>query len=228
LVSHGHADHCIDVPAIAKVTNAVIVAPAEICEHFRTKGRIFNNRLVIAQPFEEISVSGLKIIPFPWGHKEVKLFTLISTILLRGKIVPAFKYAWMNLMEAPFTAPAYGYYLETVGGLGVVNYGEAFSDATKFEAVEALGSRFETDVLIAGVQLDWLEFVAKGAGLLKPRTVILHSPHEMVEKASGIRLISPETCIETVQRVVGHSNVYWAFPGFSKTFTGASGTSSES
>jgi ribonuclease BN (tRNA processing enzyme) len=215
LVSHGHGDHCIDVPSIAKLTGARIIAPLEVCEHFLKKSQIPKGQLIVAEPFKEIATPAFKITPFAWGHKEGKMSTLIKTLILKGSVIPAIRYGWMNLVEAPFKAPAFGFHVETDEGLRVLNYGEAFTDDTKFGNVELVGERLKTDVLIAGAQLNWQEFLAKGAAITRPKVVILHSPHELVERAAGVPALPPDTYVQSVKRALPHAEVQWVPPGSS-------------
>ncbi len=95
-------------------------------------------------------------------------------------------WAWSSATRAPFYAPYTGYHIELPDGLTVLNYNEGFNTKMTDEAIQSLGRRFRTDVLLAGMQLDFVSDVARGAAALTPKIVILYPPHEKLHAMMGV------------------------------------------
>jgi len=222
-VTHGHADHLIDVPEVIKTTDALCIAGSDITKHYKNKYNVSENRLIALNDFETITIAGFKITAFEWGHKEMKvsalkIINLIKTLIFNGVFFKMTKYMLMNNREALFSAIPMGFHVETPDGIKVLNYCEGFNDDTDFKRLEELGKKFDTDILLAGASFDWDDYVARGAAAFSPKTVLLFTPHEP-DRYWGLPYTPNEVFIDKVKRSLPNADVIWADPGFNKVFT---------
>jgi hypothetical protein len=80
--------------------------------------------------------------------------------------------------------------------------------------IEDLGRKFKTDILLAGMQLNFIDDVVRGVGALKPKVVILHPPHEKFHEMMGAKS-APWTEFErAIQLNFPDVATYIAKPGF--------------
>jgi len=117
---------------------------------------------------------------------------------------------------APAWADFTGFHVELEDGRKVLNYNEGFNSNMLIDEVRVLGERFKTDILLAGMQLKFEEYVADGAAAFNPKTVILFHPHIEFFKRIGIESSSPETFAENVKRRLPASNVVTIAPGWTE------------
>jgi hypothetical protein len=82
----------------------------------------------------------------------------------------------------------------------------------KIEEVCELGQRFKTDVLLAGMQLNFEEQLSEGVAALSPRTVVLFHPHEAMFEKIGLRSSPPQIFVERVKRALPEAEVIVAKP----------------
>lgn len=211
-VTHGHAEHYVDVPAILKHTDAVVVSSYDITRHLNSKYKVKNERLMPMKPFQEVNVSGFKITAFEWGHREVSTLRAIKEGFLRAELYGILRFAWLNLLKAPHTSPYFGFYVEGPDNLRLMNYCEGLSNAMKIEEVRELGQRFKTDILIAGMQLNFEEQVSEGVAALSPKTVILFHPHEVLFERLGLKSSPPQTFVDNIRRTLPEAEVIIAKP----------------
>ncbi len=211
-VTHGHHDHYIDVPTIVKHTDAVVVASNDICEHLNSRYKVRKERLLPIEPFQEASISDFKITAFEWGHRKVSILRLFRGGILRAEFFSSFQSAWHNLFKVPFYAPYFGFYVQAPDNIRLMNYCEGFSNLMKIEEVRELGQRFKTDVLLAGMQLNFEEQLSEGVAALSPKKVVLFHPHEAMFEKIGLRSSSPQIFVEGVKRALPEAEVIVAKP----------------
>ena len=214
-LTHGHYDHYVDAPVILKKTDSKAVGSADICEHLSSHYKIDKEKLIEIKPFQEVTVSDFKITAFEWGHREVSIPKFIKEGILRARIFPSFQFAWLNMFKSPFNAPYYGFFVELPDKLRIMNYCEGFSDHMKIEEVEELGEKFEIDILFAGTQLNFEEYLARGVSALSPKTVILFHPHKALFEKLGLKSSPPEKFMETVKQSSPDVKIIMAEPNFS-------------
>jgi len=211
-VTHGHAEHYVDVPAILKQTDAVVVSSYDIANHLNSKYKVKSERLMPIKPFEEVNVSGFKITAFEWGHREVSTLRSIKEGLLRAELYGILRFAWLNLLKAPHISPYFGFYVEGPDNQRLMNYCEGFNDLTNIQKVRELGQRFKTDILVAGMQLNFEEQVSQGVAALSPKTVILFHPHELLFERLGLKSSPPQTFVDNIRRASPEAEVIIAKP----------------
>ena len=218
-VTHGHADHYVDVPDILNATDAVVVGSKEVCRHLNTKYKIKKERLNPIKYLEEISVSGFKITAFEFGHREVSTLRSLKEGFINANLIPVLRFQWLNLLKAPGSTPFQGFFIEGPDNLRLMNYCEGFSDAMKIEEVSKLGRRFKPDILIAGVQLNFEEKVARGVAAISPKSVMLFQPHEALFEKLGLKSSPVETFVEKISELSPEVKIIVAKPHESYTNT---------
>lgn len=214
-ITHGHEEHFLDVPAVAKRTGATVVSSPTACK-FLVKRRKFDLakvRPLDPEKFEIARYPGFKITAFPWKHRDINLFTSITKQLLRGSTTQL-AWAWSSLTNAPFYAPFTGYHVKLPNGVTVLNYNEGFNVAMTDEEILDLGNRFKTDILLAGMQLNFMDDVARGVAALKPKIVVLYPPHEKFFEMMGAKSEPPAAFVRAITSRFPEITVYVAEPGF--------------
>jgi beta-lactamase family protein len=211
-LTHGHYDHYVDAPKILEKTDAVAVASPDICRHLSSKYGIKKEKLVPIEPFQEIQISDFTITAFEWGHREVSIPKFIKEGLLRAEFLPTLQFAWLNLFKVPFNVPYYGFHVKLPGQVGIMNYCEGFSDHMNIETVTELADRFKTDILLAGMQLDFEDHLSRGAAALSPKSVVLFHPHQVLFERLGLKSSPPETFVEKLKQALPDVNACIATP----------------
>lgn len=215
LVTHGHEEHFLDVPLIAKETGATVIGAPSVCSFLRSRRGIDQKQLIAVDPgkFESTSIPGCKITVFPWKHRDINLVKALSKAVFRGNATQL-SWAWSSATQAPFYAPYTGFHLELSNGLRVLNYNEGFNSKMTDAEIADLGSRFKTDVLLAGMQLDFIADVVRGVAALKPKVVVLYPPHEKFHEMMGVRSKPWSEFEGAVKARFSDVKTYVATPGF--------------
>ncbi len=209
-VTHGHQEHYFDVPAIAKRTDAVVVAGKEVCSHLHWVHGVERKKLIPIEPFEQLDVRGFKITAFTWRHRDVNPLRGV----FRPQIFEGMKWAWQALIMCPAWARFMGYHVEMPDGRSVLNYSEGFNSSMRIEEVRPLAEKLKTDVLLAGMQLDFEDYVAAGAELLAPKKVVLFHPHKEFFKQIRKVSSSPEVFAGAVKKRLNGADVVTIDPGW--------------
>ena len=186
-VTHGHEEHFLDVPVLAKATGATVIAPASVTRFLHRRRDIEPQHLSVLNPGDSAKFPGFEIAAFDWKHRDINLVKALSKAVLHGNATQL-SWAWSSATNAPFYAPYTGYHLTLPDGLTVLNYNEGFNSKMTDAEIAALGKKFKTDVLLAGMQLDFTDDIARGVAAIDPKVVILFPPHdkfhEMMEVTS--------------------------------------------
>jgi hypothetical protein len=82
-----------------------------------------------------------------------------------------------------------------------------------------LGRRHRTDVLLAGMQLDFVDDVVRGVAALQPRIVVLYPPHEYFHAVMGAVSEPWSTFAAAVRARFPKIDVHIAEPGFELTLS---------
>jgi L-ascorbate metabolism protein UlaG (beta-lactamase superfamily) len=211
-VTHGHEEHFLDVPVIAKRTGATVIGPKAVTDFLRWRSRLPREKLVTVQPFETRAVPGFKLTTFHWKHRDINLAKALSKAVFHGNATQL-SWAWSSATSAPFYSPYTGYHVELASGLTVLNYNEGFNTKMTDAEIRALGSRCRTDVLLAGMQLNFVADVARGAAALNPKTVILYPPHDKFHAMMGASSAPWEYFANAVRKRLPNAAVIIAAPG---------------
>ena len=183
-VTHGHEEHFLDVPEVARVTGARVVGPDSIVRFLRKRTRMDETRLIALNAGESIDLPGFRVDAFGWQHRDINLVKALAKAVFEGKRAQL-SWAWHSATQAPVFAPYTGYRLTLPGGMTILNYNEGFNSKMSDAEISELGASARTDVLLGGMQLDFTEDVARGVRALDPRLVLLYPPHEKFHEMMG-------------------------------------------
>jgi hypothetical protein len=214
-VTHGHEEHFLDVPRLAKMTGAKVIAARSICQFLRWRHKIPQCQLLAIDPkaFGSITLPGFKITAFRWKHRDINLSVALSRAVFHGNATQL-SWAWSSATNAPFYAPYTGFHGELPGGLTVLNYNEGFNSKMTDAEISDLGRRFKTDILLAGMQLHFISDVVRGVAALKPKIVVLYSPHDKFHAMMGVTSAPWSDFADALKARFPDIAVHIAMPGF--------------
>lgn len=214
-VTHGHEEHFLDVPVIAKETGATVVGSPSVCSFLKWRRGIPESQMrrIDGKRFEEITLPGFTLSAFRWKHRDINLPRAISRAVFHGNATQL-SWAWSSATRAPFYSPYTGFHVTLPGGLTVMNYNEGFNTKMTEAEIAGLGRRHRTDILLAGMQLDFVDDVVRGVAALKPKTVVLYPPHEHFHAMMGVVSQPWPTFADAVRRRFPSVDVHIAEPGF--------------
>jgi len=109
-VTHGHEEHFLDVPVIAKETGATVIGSPSVCSFLKWRRGIPESQMRTIDPkrFETISVPGFAISAFRWKHRDINLPRALSRALFHGNATQL-SWAWSSATRAPFYSPYTGF-----------------------------------------------------------------------------------------------------------------------
>ncbi|CAN5496605.1 hypothetical protein BH10PSE17_BH10PSE17_36310 [soil metagenome] len=184
-VTHGHEEHFLDVPVVAKATGAKVLGPATVTRFLQKRNHLPADQVITIGRDGSHELPGFKVSTFGWQHRDINLVKALSKAVFQGNATQL-AWAWSSATNAPFTSPYTGYHIELPDGLTVLNYNEGFNTKMTDAEITALGRRFRTDILLAGMQLDFVDDVARGAAAFDPRVVVLYPPHDKFHAMMGV------------------------------------------
>jgi L-ascorbate metabolism protein UlaG (beta-lactamase superfamily) len=213
--THGHEEHFLDVPLIVKQTGATVIGAPPLCNFLKRRNRIDPALLKPIDPakFGEVSVPGFKVTALPWKHRDINLYKAITKAVFQGNSTQL-AWAWSSATNAPFYSPYTGFHVELRDGTTVLNYNEGFNTKMTDREAEDLGARFNTDILLAGMQLHFVDDVVRGVAGIKPKVVILYPPHEKFHEMMGATSAPWEDFAQAVKSSFPQIQVHIAAPGF--------------
>lgn len=182
--THGHEEHYLDIPAVVKRSGATVVAHRTVCDYLKWRSHIAPEKLVSIGEYETRDVRGFRISAFKWKHRDIKLYKALGKAVFQGNSAQL-SWAWSSATKAPFYAPYMGFHVELPDGLTILNYNEGFNTKMTDREITELGRRYRTDVLLAGMQLNFVSDVARGAAALNPKVVVLYPPHDHFHRMMG-------------------------------------------
>jgi L-ascorbate metabolism protein UlaG (beta-lactamase superfamily) len=214
-VTHGHEEHFLDVPEVAKATGATVIGAPPLCRFIQRRHKLPSHRLRPVAPanFECTSVPGFKITALPWQHRDINLYKALTKAVFQGNTTQL-SWAWSSATNAPFYSPYTGFHVELPDGTTILNYNEGFNSKMTDAEINSLGTRFRTDILLAGMQLDFIEDVVRGVAALKPKVVILYPPHEKFHEMMGVKSEPWSDFARAVRERFPEVVVHVAEPGF--------------
>ena len=139
-VSHGHYEHCVDVPSIMNATDATVVSSKTVCDFVARKTKFNGERSHAIASYEEVSVSDFEITAFPWGHRETSLAEFFKLAIVKSELLSILSFAWKS-RQTPVNAPYFGFYVKCPNNLGIMNYSEGLGDLTDTAQVSSLGEK---------------------------------------------------------------------------------------
>jgi L-ascorbate metabolism protein UlaG (beta-lactamase superfamily) len=214
-VTHGHEEHFLDVPVIARATGATVIGSPSVCSFLRWRRGIDPARLVSIDPksFGTVRLPGFALTAFRWKHRDINLYKAMTKAVFHGNATQL-SWAWSSATRAPFYSPYTGYHVALPGGLTVLNYNEGFNSKMTDAEIDDLGRRFRTDVLLAGMQLFFVDDVVRGVAALKPKIVVLYPPHDKFHAMMGVTSAPWTAFADAVRARFPAVAVHIAEPGF--------------
>ncbi len=211
-ITHGHEEHFVDTPEIIRRSGAKVISSPHICRFLRKRNKISNDQLISINYFEPLEVGSFKITAFKWKHRDINLPRAITRAVFTGNTAQI-KWAWNGAINAPFYAPYVGYVIELKNGTTIMNYNEGFNTKMTDQEIQYLGKQFNVDILLVGMQLNFVNDVARGVSALSPKKVILYPPHEKFHEMMGVTSLPWSDFVEAAQKAVPEMKVYSAEPG---------------
>jgi hypothetical protein len=211
-VTHGHEEHFLDTPEVVRRSGATVVSSEAACRFLARRAAIPAAQLRPARPLHPLEVAGFRITTFGWKHRDINLPAAFTRAAFGGNATQL-KWFWSSLTQAPFYAPYTGFHVELPDGTTVLNYNEGFNTKMTDVEIRELGARFKVDVLLAGMQLNFMADVARGVAALKPRAVLLYPPHERFHEMMGARSAPWDEFVEAAQSAAPGAVVLAAQPG---------------
>lgn len=181
-VTHGHEEHFLDVPAVLNASQARVVATPAVCRFLERRNGITTARLMPTEWGQSVQADGMTISLFPWKHRDLNLFKAMTRAVFQGNTTQL-SWAWSSATNAPFYSGYTGFHVEIPSGMTVLNYNEGFNTKMTAQDLADLKQRFpKVDVLLAGMQLFFVDDVVRGVKALAPKVVFLYPPHEHFHK----------------------------------------------
>lgn len=195
-VSHGHHEHYLDTPALAKKNGAIVVSSPEVCEHLHKNYNINQNQLKPVMPYEEVEVNGFKITAFDWHHRPINYLKFFQ-----GSLKAASTFMFYNIMRSPWKARYYGFVVTPENGPTILNMTEGMNPLFSDGELDALKQHFNPDILVGGHQLTYENEVARCVANTGVQKCVLYHPHEKLFNQMKIRSSPVTEVVKAVNRI---------------------------
>lgn len=218
-VTHGHEEHFLDVPEVARYTGATVIGAPSLCRFMERRHKFSPQQLVAVDPatFGKTTLPGFDITALPWKHRDINLVKALTKAVFHGNTTQL-SWAWSSATNAPFYSPYTGFHVALPDGTTVLNYNEGFNSKMTDAEIALLGRKFKTDILLAGMQLDFIDDVVRGVAAIRPKTVILYPPHEKFHEMMGVSSRPWSEFESAVRKRFPDIVVHVAEPGFHIAF----------
>jgi L-ascorbate metabolism protein UlaG (beta-lactamase superfamily) len=212
-VTHGHEEHFLDVPQVVRSTGAQVVATPAVCRFLERRSKIPHGQLLPTEWGGRVRAADVDIALFPWKHRDINLVKAMSKAVFRGNATQL-SWAWSSATNAPFYAGYTGFHLTLPDGTTVLNDNEGFNSKTTEADLQQLHRDHpRVDVLLAGMQLFFIDDVVRGVQALGPRVVFLYPPHEKFHEMMEVGSAPWEDFASAVRRACPQVRVVVAEPG---------------
>ena len=211
-VTHGHEEHFLDTPEVVRASGATVVAHKAVTDYLRWRYRVPAAQLRPVASGGAVEVPGFRVSTFTWKHRDINLYQALTKAVFHGNATQL-SWAWSSATNAPFYSPYTGFHVELPDGTTVLNYNEGFNSKMTDAEIQDLGRRFRTDVLLAGMQLDFMPDLERGVRALAPKLVVLYPPHEHFHGMMGVQSEPWPKFAEAAQRGAPGATVIMALPG---------------
>jgi L-ascorbate metabolism protein UlaG (beta-lactamase superfamily) len=211
-VTHGHEEHFLDTPAVVKASGATVVAHKAVTDYLRWRYRVPAAQLRPVPSGGTVEVPGFKVSTFTWKHRDINLYKALTKAVFHGNATQL-SWAWSSATNAPFYSPYTGFHVELPDGTTVLNYNEGFNSKMTDAEITDLGRRFRTDVLLAGMQLNFMADIERGVRALAPKLIVLYPPHDKFHTMMGVTSEPWSRFIDAAQRGAPNAAVIEAVPG---------------
>jgi metal-dependent hydrolase (beta-lactamase superfamily II) len=207
-LTHGHNEHFIDTPKIVDKTKATVVGPKELTDYLKVVEKIKGNLLLPIDTGDQIELTEFNIKIFKWNHRIVS-----PSRYLRGDAQIGLNFATANALLTPKTTKFIGYIIETKAGQNIVNFSEGLNPLFSKELLESLKKEVgKIDLLIGGIQLNFVDSVADIVGELKPKDCLFYNPHTMLFNALGLKTRPVRDFIDVTKKISPKTNFKYLEP----------------
>ncbi len=212
-VTHGHEEHFLDVPAVVKQSGAQVVATPSVCRFLARRNKVPDAQLLPTEWGAKVRVQGFEVGLFPWKHRDINLVKAMTKAVFHGNATQL-SWAWSSATNAPFYSGYTGFCVTLPDGRTVLNYNEGFNSKMTDQDLVALRQQFpRVDVLLAGMQLNFIDDVVRGARALQPEVVMLYPPHEKFHEMMEVSSAPWTEFAAAVRRACPQMRVLIAYPG---------------
>jgi L-ascorbate metabolism protein UlaG (beta-lactamase superfamily) len=208
-LTHGHHEHYLDTPVVAKKTGATVVAPSEICDHLKSRYGISPSQLKPIDLGQTVELRGFRITAFEWRHRTINLWKAF----FGGGVLHGLNFVYNGMMKSPFSARKFGYHVKTPDGTTIMNYCEGLNNNMVVQEVQELGQTHQTDILLAGYQLNFEEHVGLGVKALAPKKAVLFHPHEKLFAKIGVPTSPVDRFVERIKQSSPGTEIIMSRPG---------------
>jgi len=212
-VTHGHEEHFLDVPAVVEASGARVVATPSVCRFLARRNKTPATQLLPTEWGEHVDAEGFRIDLFPWKHRDISLVKAMSKAVFHGNTTQL-SWAWSSATNAPFYSGYTGFHVTLPDGRTVLNYNEGFNSKMTDQDMALLKQQYsKVDVLLAGMQLFFIDEVVRGVKALQPKVVLLYPPHEHFHAMMGVSSAPWEDFAAAVRTACPGVLVVVAVPG---------------
>lgn len=212
-VTHGHEEHFLDVPAVVKASGARVVATSSVCRFLSRRNKISASQLLATEWGASLETDQFRISLFPWKHRDINLVKAMTKAVFSGNTTQL-SWAWSSATNAPFYSGYTGFHVTLPDGRTVLNYNEGFNSKMSEDDLVVLKQQYpKVDVLLAGMQLFFIDDVVRGVKALQPKVVFLYPPHEKFHEMMGVNSAPWEDFAEAIRQSCSGTRVLVAYPG---------------
>lgn len=123
------------------------------------------------------------------------------------------KFVYDGMIQSPFSTRKFGYHLEMSDGTTITNYCEGLNDNMVIGEVQELGRTLQTEILLAGYQLNFEKYVGLGVEALAPQKAVLFHPHEKLFAKIGVPTSPLGSFIEEIKQSAPEVEIIISRPG---------------
>ncbi|GAP36740.1 MBL fold metallo-hydrolase [Piscinibacter sakaiensis] len=212
-VTHGHEEHFLDVPQVLKESGARAIATPSVCRFLARRNKLPQAQLLPGEWGQTVRADGFAIGLFPWKHRDINLVKAMTKAVFHGNATQL-SWAWSSATNAPFYSGYTGFHVTLPDGSTVLNYNEGFNSKTTDEDLAQLKRQHpRVDVLLAGMQLFFIEDVVRGVKALAPKVVFLYPPHEKFHEMMEVKSAAWEDFAAAIRSECPQVQVVLAYPG---------------
>ncbi len=212
-VTHGHEEHYLDVPAVLQASGARAVATPSVCRFLGKRNKIPAAQLLPTEWGASVEADGFRISLFPWKHRDINLVKAMTKAVFHGNATQL-SWAWSSATNAPFYSGYTGFHVTLPDGRTVLNYNEGFNSKMTDDDLAVLKRQYpKVDVLLAGMQLFFIDDVVRGVKALQPKVVFLYPPHEKFHEMMEVTSAPWDDFASAIRRACPGVRVLVAYPG---------------
>lgn len=171
-VTHGHFDHCQDLPSLAGGNRGLVVTSPALARFFTRKHHLDDSRLAGVDGDCDFHHAAIRISARRWVHR---------TLIDRWPALLARRPGGLLKMRAALrcflTSPLLGFRLEAPGTTPLTLIGEAFQGRTDLDRLRQAGREQAPGVTLVALEPGLEAELARATAAFAPATVLAYSGH---------------------------------------------------